>query len=158
MKTVAKLLFILVIILYVSFVSCTKTNNPAPDTAGAYSVFAWNDLGMHCLNPTYDKLVILPPYNNVMVQVVKRGNPPEIITSGITVVYKLTNNSSSYNKRSYGGFRVNSNKLFGVTLTHDVGLKGNGLSGNMTVNGDHFIAEGIPVVPVNDNNTWNPFQ
>ena len=49
-------------------------------------------------------------------------------------------------------------KLFGVTLAHDIGLKGNGLSGNMTVSGDHFIAEGVPVVPVDDNDTWNPFQ
>jgi hypothetical protein len=158
MKTLAKFLPILMISLLAGFVSCTKTNNPTPDTTAAYSVFAWNDLGMHCLNPTYDKLVILPPYNNVMVQVVKRGDPPEIITSGITVAYKLTNNSSSYDKKSYGGFWDNSFKLFGVTLTHDVGLKGNGLSGNMTASGDHFIAEGIPVVPVNDNNTWNPFQ
>ena len=158
MKTLSKLLSFPVIILFICFVSCTKTNNPSPDTNGAYSVFAWNDLGMHCLNPSYDKLVILPPYNNLMVQVVKRGNPPEIVKSGITVAYKLTNNSTSYNKRSYGGFWDNANKLFGSTPPHDVGLKGNGLSGNMTVTDNYFIAEGIPVVPVDDNNSWNPFQ
>ena len=141
--------------------SCTKnqdsTTDP-PGIAGDYSVFAWNDLGMHCLNPTYDKLVILPPYNNVMVQVVKRGNPPSIVTSGITVSYKLTNNTTSYNKRAYAGFWDNALKLFGVAPSHDIGLKGNGLTGDMAVLGDHYIAEGIPVVPVNDNGTWNPFQ
>jgi hypothetical protein len=93
-----------------------------------------------------------------MVQVIKRGNPPQLVTSGITVSYKLTNNTSSYNKRSYGGFWDNANKLFGVTLAHDIGLKGNGLSGNMTAASGYFIAEGIPVVPVNDNGTWSPFQ
>ena len=143
--------------------SCSKSDGGnggggGQDSYSDYSVFAWNDLGMHCLNPNYDKLVILPPYNNVLVQVVKRGNPPQVITSGITVSYKLTNNTSSYGKRSYGGFWDNANKLFGVTLAHDIGLKGNGLSGDMTASGDHFIAEGIPVVPVNDNNTWSPFQ
>ena len=138
--------------------SCTKSGNPSPSSTTDYSVFAWNDLGMHCLNPSYDKLVILPPYNNVLVQVVKKGNPPEIITSGITVSYKLTNNTSSYGKRQYGGFWDNSLKLFGVTLAHNIGLKGNGLSGDMTAVGDHYITEGIPVVPVDDNNTWNPFQ
>jgi hypothetical protein len=139
--------------------SCTKyAGNNQPDTQSDYSVFAWNDLGMHCLNPSYDKLVILPPYNNVMAQVVKRGNPPEVVTSGLTVSYKLTNNTSSYNKRSYGGFWDFANKLFGVTLTHDIGLKGKGLTGDMTANGDYFIAEGIPAVPVDDNNIWNPFQ
>ncbi len=33
---------------------------------GNYVVLAWNDLGMHCLNPTYDVLVVLPPYNNLV--------------------------------------------------------------------------------------------
>ena len=28
----------------------------------------------------------------------------------------------------------------------------------MTVTDNYFIAEGIPVVPVDDNNSWNPFQ
>jgi hypothetical protein len=46
-----------------------------------YVVFAWNDLGMHCLNPTYDQAVILPPYNNLKVQVVKRGAVPTVVTA-----------------------------------------------------------------------------
>lgn len=143
------------------FFSCTKssdpTNNPPAHNLD-YSVFAWNDLGMHCLNPTYDKLVILPPYNNIMAQVVLRGNPPVIVTTGITVSYKLLNNSTSYGKREYGGFWDNAMKLFGAEPAHDIGLKGNGLKGDMTLAGDHFIAEGVPVVPVDDNSTWNPFQ
>jgi hypothetical protein len=160
-STIRSVLAIVSISLF-SLVSCSKSDGGGggggPDTYGTYSVFAWNDLGMHCLNPSYDKLVILPPYNNVMVQVVKRGNPPQVVTTGVTVSYKLTNNTSSYNKRSYGGFWDNANKLFGVTLTHDIGLKGNGLSGNMTASSNHFVAEGVPVVPVNDNDTWSPFQ
>jgi hypothetical protein len=157
MKPLQQVILLILVVGSASLISCTKPNNQ-PDTQGDYSVFAWNDLGMHCLNPSYDKLVILPPYNNVLVQVVKRGNPPEVVTSGVTVSYKLMNNTTSYNKGSYGGFWDNANKLFGVTLVHDIGLKGNGLSGDMTANGDYFIAEGIPVVPVNDNNTWNPLQ
>lgn len=157
MKTPAGFLLMLTV-LTAGLSSCTKTDNGSADTNGAYSVFAWNDLGMHCLNPDYDKLVILPPYNNVMVQVVKRGSPPEVITTGITVEYRLTGNTSSYNKRLYGGFWDNANKLFGATPAHDIGLKGKGLSGDMTADGNYFIAEGIPVVPVNDNNTWNPYQ
>jgi hypothetical protein len=150
---------LLYLIYYFTVTSC-KNNESTPSSApnGEYTVFAWNDLGMHCLNPTYDKLVILPPYNNVWVQVIKRGNPPSVETSGLSVSYELTNNTTSYNKRAYGGFWDNAYKLFGVTLTHDIGLKGNGLAGDMTVSGDHFIAEGIPVVPVNDNGTWNPYQ
>ena len=73
-------------------------------TLAKYSVFAWNDLGMHCLNPTYDTLVILPPYNNLWVQVVKRGNPPQIMTAGIEVSYSLVNNSYSSEKGNYAQF------------------------------------------------------
>jgi len=157
----------LVAIISAGLTYCTKesdgstTNDPSvtPGSTGDYSVFAWNDLGMHCLNPSYDKLVILPPYNNVHVQVIKRGNPPTIVTTGITVSYKLTKNTSSYNKRSYGGFWDYFTKLFGTPApAHDIGMKGNGLWGNMTLSGDQYVAEGIPVVPVNDDGTWNPFQ
>jgi hypothetical protein len=148
--------------------SCTKSSGGTDggggggggqSTYGNYSVFAWNDLGMHCLNPSYDKLVILPPYNNVYVQVVKRGSPPQVVTSGVTVSYKLTNNTSSYNKGSFGGFWDNAKKLFNATLVHDIGLKGKGLSGDMTATNNYFVAEGIPVVPYNDGSTTrNPYQ
>jgi hypothetical protein len=68
---------------------------------GEYVVFAWNDLGMHCLNPTYDKAVILPPYNTLWAQVVKKGGEPTIVTSGITVEYRIIGNTYSYGKRQY---------------------------------------------------------
>jgi len=60
-----------------------------------FVVLAWNDLGMHCLNPTYDTAVVLPPYNTVWAQVIRRGEPPQIVTSGITVEYRLINNTYS---------------------------------------------------------------
>ena len=93
-----------------------------PAAAMDYVAFAWNDLGMHCLNPTYDKAVILPPYNTLWVQVVKRGDPPEIVTAGITVEYAIRGNTYSYGKRSYGQFWDNSPALFGVALVRDTGL------------------------------------
>ncbi|MFZ2339936.1 MAG: multiheme c-type cytochrome [Bacteroidales bacterium] len=127
-------------------------------SGGTYAVFAWNVLGMHCLNPTYDKLVILPPYNNIVVQVVKRGELPEVVTSGVTAEYSLRNNTTSYGKRSYGGSWDNSAELFNVALARDIGLKENGLSGDMAVSGNYFMAVGVLVVPVNDNGTRDPYQ
>ena len=47
---------------------------------------------------------------------------------------------------------------------HDTGLNledpaiHNGLCGTMVVKGDHFQVNGIPVVPVDDSRTWNPYQ
>jgi hypothetical protein len=131
---------------------------------GDYVIFTWNDLGMHCLNPTYDTAVILPPYNTVWAQVIRRGNPPQVVTAGISVEYEIINNTYSYGKRSYGQFWDNCFDLFGVTLAHDTGLNlvdsgiHNGLSGNMVIKSDHFEVDGIPVTPVDDSLTWNPYQ
>ena len=165
-----------VLLAVMALVSCSSTGGGGggdgdevnAKTIGAtslnYVAFAWNDLGMHCLNPTYDKAVILPPYNTVWVQVVKRGNPPEIVTAGLRVEYAIHGNTYSYGKRSYGQFWDNMPLLFGVALPHDLGLNledpavNNGLSGTMVVKGDHFQANGIPVVPVNDALAYSPYQ
>ncbi len=148
-----------VLLALVVVFACNKDNNTPINTSGDYVVFAWNDLGMHCLNPTYDELVILPPYNTVNVQVFKRGDPPVPVTSGVSVEYSLVNNTSSYNKRAYGGFWTNFTALFGGTPpANDVGLTGTALSGIMPLQGDHYTAVGIPVVPVDDAGTWNPYQ
>jgi hypothetical protein len=144
-----------------------EEGNRIPALNDDYVVLAWNDLGMHCLNPTYDELVILPPYNTVWAQVIRRGERPEIVTTGVEVRYDLVGNTYSYGKHDYGQFWDNAGVLFGATdLPHDIGLDLAGpeafrLSGEMVVRGtesDHFEANGIPVVPVDDSGTWNPYQ
>src|SRR5665648_581804 len=139
------------VLLFMAFIiaGCSKNSDTQisdlPTPTGNYVVFAWNDLGMHCLNPSYDKLVILPPYNNLMVQVIKKGKIPEIITSGLSVEYSLVNNTSSADKGDYGQFWTNGIQLFGAmfnitSLAPNVGLKGMGLSGTMTASTGYFIA------------------
>ena len=114
---------------------------------------------MHCLNLSYDEMVILPPYNTVNVQVVKRGDPPQIATTGIAIDYSLINNTSSFGKRQYGGFWTNFTALFwGTAPANKIGLTGTALAGSMTLKTDYFTAEGMPVVPVNDAGVWDPFQ
>lgn len=119
---------------------------------------------MHCANPTYDKAVLLPPYNTVWAQVVKRGNPPQVVTTGVTVEYRIVNNTYSYGKASYGQFWDNMQKLFGASLAKNTGLNlsdpnvHNGLSGKMVQKSDHFEAVGIPLTPLEDSGVWNPFQ
>ncbi|MGB8358232.1 MAG: hypothetical protein WCD55_06410 [Bacteroidales bacterium] len=152
---------IIAVLLIFILAGCSRSNNnpPPPVVSSDYVVFASNTLGMHCLNPTYDVAVILPPYNTVLAQVVRKGNPPTIVTSGVTVEYKIIGNTSSYGKRQYGGFWDHITALFGLaSLQHDIGLTGNGLSGTMTAAGGHFEATGIPVVPVNDQGVWDPLQ
>jgi hypothetical protein len=150
--------FFLLLMVFLN-TGCKKDNSTPGFYNDEYVVFAWNDLGMHCLNPSYDKAVILPPYNNLTAQVIKRGDPPEIVTDGVTVEYKITNNTYTYGKGSYGGFWDNITSLFGLsTLDHDKGLTGNSLSGTMTASGNIFVATGVPVCPVDDQGTWDPMQ
>ncbi len=141
--------------------SFTIDNSPI---GSEYVVFAWNDLGMHCLNPSYDQAVILPPYNNLWAQVVKRGSVPQIVTDGLTVEYRILNNSFSYGKGLYGQFWDNVVKLFGTELERNKGLNltdpaiHNGLAGQMAPKAEHFQADGIPVTPVDDSGNYNPYQ
>jgi hypothetical protein len=128
-----------------------------------YIVLAWNDLGMHCLNEHYDSLVVLPPYNNLWAQVIQRGDPPVIVISGVTVEFEIENNTSSADKRTYGEFWDNAVELFGgifgiASLDTDIGLTGTALAGEMEPAVDHYVAEGIPVVPVDDDGVWDPYQ
>lgn len=136
-----------------------------PATGGDYIVLAWNDLGMHCLNPSYDTAVILPPYNTVWAQVVKRDNPPQVVTSGLTVEYRMLNNTTSQNKGLFFQFWDYAQQLFGTTPQDDYGLNlddpavSNTLFGTMLNKGDHFQVSGVPVVPYDDGSTVrNPYQ
>jgi hypothetical protein len=138
---------------------------PRTDASRAqYVVMAWNDLGMHCANPTYDTAVLLPPYNTLWAQVIKRGSTPLVVTQGISVSYRIVNNTYSYGKANYSQFWDNASKLFGISLAKNTGLNlsdpnlHNGLSGSMIAKGDHFEAVGIPLTPIDDTNTWNPYQ
>jgi hypothetical protein len=158
---------LLISLFCLSLISCgdgDEGDRSIPAVGMNYVLLAWNDLGMHCLNPTYDTLVVLPPYNTVWAQLVRRGSRPTLVTSGVTLEYTMVNNSSSVNKSSiahssdYGQFWTYAFNLFGVTLANDPGLTGNGLSGTMTPVGSHYEAVGIPVTPVDDSNVWNPYQ
>lgn len=122
---------------------------------GEYVIIGWNDLGMHCINQSFSQLAILPPNNNLIAQVIQRGDPPSIVTSGITLEYSILNNTKVRGKTDFWQY---VQKLFGVSLPEGIGLTGNGLAGKMKLVGDHFEATGIPVLPFDDNMNWNPYQ
>jgi len=125
-----------------------------------YIVIAWNDLGMHCSNKDFSTLVVLPPYNNLKAQVIKRGSEsslPQIVTIGIKVTYEIPGNTYSVGKTNFWDY---SQQLFGTQLAPNIGLKGAGLSGDMTANGNFFLVEGIPITPYTDADLVNedPYQ
>lgn len=132
-----------------------------------YIVLAWNDLGMHCYSSDFSDMAILPPYNTLWAQVIKAGEPAQIVTSGIIVEYSFKDNSYSAGRANMPdktNFWKNVKKLFGVDLAADAGLAGKGLTGRMDPVGDHFEAAGIPLteyrdqdVTDKDRSAWNRF-
>jgi hypothetical protein len=128
------------------------------DDAG-YVVIGWNDLGMHCYDKDYSVFSILPPYNTIWAQVIKRGDPPQVITQGVRVEFSFPDNTESASKTNFWDYE---DKLFGVDLPPNVGLTGFGLSGEMdlALSGDHFIADGIPLTEFSDSTpaTPDPYQ
>jgi len=129
----------------------------APPPAGEYQLIGWNDLGMHCMNESFANLAILPPYNNMWAQLIRTGSEPEIVTDNVVIEYSFQNNTTSSDKIDFWQY---ANQLFGVNLQPDEGLTGARLTGTMQVDGDHFIIEGAPLTPYEDNSphVQQPYQ
>jgi hypothetical protein len=127
--------------------------------AEEYIVIGWNDLGMHCANKYFGGVAVLPPYNNLMAQVIKRGTvtTPPVVLDSLTVTYEIPGNTYSVGKTDFWTY---AKQLFDATLDPNIGLTGLGLTGRMTDLGGYFRAEGIPLTPYTDTDLQNedPFQ
>mgnify|MGYP002629528901 CR=1 FL=1 len=145
----------------------TSTTSTTPlVTTGDYTLLAWNDLGMHCMDGSeFSVFTILPPYNNLNAQLIsKSGTSNKHINSGVTISYEAYNynghiNTGSATKTNFWDYVT---ALFpGSSSVKDIGLTGNptpsttphNLSYNTTTN--LFEATGIPIVNRDDNNLTN---
>ncbi len=127
-----------------------------PD-AETYVVFGTNDLGMHCMQQDNSEIHILPPYNTVHAQIIKRGNNPDIIKNeaGFSIEYTIPSNTRSADKSNFWRY---VKPLFGVDLPPDVGLTGNGMTGTMAYTGNNdYAVTGIPITPIDDDGRENPY-
>lgn len=123
-----------------------------------YTILAANDMGMHCYQPDYSKFLILPPGNNLKMQVFRNeGKEARLINSDIEVSYQIINNTTSASKINFWEY----SKDYGYNVAPDVGITGNGLSGKMKLSKDgmYYEATAIPITPFNDGSTeLNPYQ
>lgn len=143
-------------------------NSSAFVSGDRYRLLAWNDLGMHCMDGSdYSVFSILPPYNNLVAQLVERKDgDAKRVKSGVTLTYESINsldgklNSESSSKTNFWDY---TKALFGVDLAKDVGLAGNKVQSltpqqliyNAT--NDWWSAEGIPTSPRNDDGSMNHY-
>jgi hypothetical protein len=130
-------------------------------TTAKYSLIAWNDLGMHCMDgKDYSVFSILPPYNNLNAQLVN-ASTGKAVTSGVTLTYEaVADPTGSINTSSSGktDFWVWVQTIYGASPAPNVGLTGNATPSRtprpMTFNAGHswFEATGLPITPYDDDN------
>jgi len=130
-----------------------------PEKSDEYVLLVWNDLGMHCISDMDEMFALLPPANTLEAQLIKRGDPPEVITEGVHLEYAAPEEMDEPSKHLDFWDFCKSN--YGVDLEKDVGLAGNGMKGQMHLNEKiptSFIAEMIPATPYKDDSgAFMPF-
>lgn len=122
-----------------------------------YVVIGYNDLGMHCMNGDFSELIILPPFNTLHAQLIRRGRSPDIETSAgdFEVRYWFPGNTHSADKTNYW---ANQTPWLGPPKPPNVGLTGNTLAGTMTPTaGRDWAVTGIPLVPIDDSGRESPY-
>jgi hypothetical protein len=147
-------------------------------TAWVYKILATNDLGMHCVDADFSVFSILPPYNVVNAQVVRRsstGKPVVVNDSIVSLRYQgvrdATGSINSSSLSSTLGPKTNfwtyAEPLYGARLLPGQGLKDLYMPGDApslantslswNTAGGLFKAEGIPIVPIDDAGAANRY-
>ncbi len=142
------------------------TRSPAP-AAAKYTLVAWGELGMHCIDgKDYSVFSVLPPYNTIRAQLMNTTEPPTLITSGVTITYQATNDTTGSFNSSSGSktnFWQNVATLFQANLAPENGLAGYQTQStapfpmNYNATTGYWEAVGIPTVPYDDKGTFNPY-
>lgn len=150
-------------------------NSNPPGASYEAVVLAANDLGMHCMDREFSVFSILPPFNVVNAQVLKRdstGLPYITDDIEVNVFYdSVADPSGSINTYSIGksDFWQYVNSLFGTSLQEGEGLTGLFMPGDdpqmrgaqpmdYSFQNDWFSAEGIPITPIDDDLNTNTYS
>lgn len=153
---------------HLSAVLCTLLIATAAAAADDWTLVAWNNLGMHCMDPDYAVFALLPPYNTLEAQLVDGSGRLMRLPDGVTVTYEAvadpdgSRNSTSIDKSNFWQF---AEPLFGMSLARDVGLAGFAMPGAnnqpqamvFDPAGASFRAEGIPITPIDDAGRTNSY-
>ncbi|RTZ96573.1 MAG: cytochrome C [Deltaproteobacteria bacterium] len=121
-----------------------------------YILAAWSRTGMRNISDAGRYFSLMPPGTDLSAQLIKRGETPEIVTEGVTLHYEIE--PGFENPSDHVAFWDTANAIFGVSLTRNSGLSGNGMRGNMTLKPDGaYSVSQIPVVPYPDRGGYQPY-
>jgi len=173
-----KKIFSLVILILFIFGGCNNTTQDELDNSNNttdnisspsnkyYTLFAWNDLGMHCMDKDYSVFAILPPYNTLVAQLIQKGKEPKKLKTDVFITYEAISsldgkyNTTSQDKTNFWDY---VKTLFGLKLDVDVGLANNKMVSknpqHLTYNSKYrwWSADAIPITPKNDDGTYNNY-
>ncbi len=143
---------------------------PVAPLAAHWTLVGWNDLGMHCMDSSYEVFSILPPYNVIHAHLLHPDGSPVLDPAGegIVVTYEgVADPDGSTNRTSIGKttFWSYVQAFFGVALAPDQGLAGFDMPGaantprpmRWDAAPGWFSAEGIPITPRDDEGRRNPY-
>jgi len=157
--------------------NCGTSDNTGSNTQD-FQVFAFNDIGMHCMDEDSSVFAILPPFNSLHAQVIRKGtigSEPSIVgESQVEVLYNATTDpSGSINSTSINtpnifktDFWDHAQALYGLNPGPDVGLLGakmpSSANGPQVFGGydtalQRFKVEGIPLTPIDDAGNHNAY-
>jgi hypothetical protein len=154
-----------IVVVQITVQAATTGGGGGTTSQSGYTLLAWNDLGMHCMDGDFSVFSILPPYNNLHAQLVSNSTT-KVVTQGVTVTYEAmadpdgSINSSSSNKTN---FWQHVKDLFGAEPAADVGLTGNRTASTvpqqmaLKATDNMFVAEGIPITPYDDAGKKNTY-
>ena len=143
-----------------------------PTPASGAVVLAANDLGMHCMDREFATFSILPPFNVVRAQVVRRtaSGPVLLDSASARVTYAaVADATGSINRKSVGktDFWTWASAAYGASLAPGQGLTGLYMPDDATPKGPQaftwdaaarwYAAAGIPITPTDDGGTTNPY-
>jgi cytochrome bd-type quinol oxidase subunit 1 len=130
---------------------------PFDEKRDEYVLLVWSSFGTYSISDNDKWFSISPPANTLEAQLIKRGETPELISEGVTLVYEVEEGFENPAKQI--DFWKYSEQNYGKKLQKNVGLFGNGLKGKFEFNEDldSYIAKGIPVVPYKDDGTYHPY-
>ncbi len=137
------------------------------ETTG-WTLVGWNNLGMHCMDSDFSIFSLLPPYNTINAQLIDPSGRLVNGTEGATVTYQgVADPAGSINTTSIGktNFWDYVAPLYGASPAPDMGLAGKGMPGaantpqamTWDASSQWFVAEGIPLIPVDDAGQSNPY-
>lgn len=136
-------------------------------TTSPYTLVAWSELGMHCIDgKDYSIFSVLPPYNVIHALLLKKGEPPVPVTRGVTITYAATAdtqksiNTSTATKTNFWNyvqvlFHTNPAPDTGIAGYKVQSLKAQPLTYNPSAG--YWEAVGVPTINYDDTGAFNPF-